>query len=93
MMFCENPQGSKYVFKERDFPQKTYSGDGMFRPSILFDREGSGFLGYVCSFRDCLFQVRIPSQTHGSVENRAPLKLEILVSFRTGTQNWQIVEG
>ena len=22
-----------------------YSGDGMFRPSILLDREGSGFLG------------------------------------------------
>ena len=58
-----------------------------------YSREGSGFLGYVCCFRDCLFQVRIPPQTHGSVENRAPLKLEILVSFRTGTQNWQIVEG
>ena len=33
--------------KSSGFPLQSYSGDGMFRPSILLDREGSGFLGLV----------------------------------------------
>ena len=31
--------------KSPGFPLQSYSSDGMFRPSILLDREGSGFLG------------------------------------------------
>ena len=38
------PWASRYVLT-KGFPMYSYFGDGMFRPSILLDREGFGFLG------------------------------------------------
>ena len=33
-----------FVLKRKGLHLQSYSGDGMFRPSILLDRDGSGFL-------------------------------------------------
>ena len=62
--------------KEGNSPNQSYSGDGMFRPSILLDWEGSGFFGLPSR------KLTYPTWGKGKSSSNIPYHGDMLIPWR-----------